>query len=524
MALRIRFPIAAQMALWLLLNLALLVGAGWWLFRSQFRGGFDSFLATAAAPRVEALAEDVTISLKSTKTAQWTEALSNLSAVHRVPIAVYENGGDWVAGPKYELPQKVLNLLGAPTYNNNPPHPGAPGAPGGGPPGAGPPGGGPPGGGPPGGRPPFDRQPPGGRRDLAEPPGFMPRPAGPIERQLWPKFLVTTSQPTAYWVGIRAPVGTRAMAPMTILIRCDSIGTGGLLLETRPILFAAIGCLVISILFWLPIAFGMTRHLRRITDATAEVARGNFDVRLPGHTRDELGELALSINAMAGQLDHLVRGQKRFLGDVAHELCSPLARMQAALGILENQASDEKQMRYVGMLAEELDDMSRLVDELLNFSRATAQRELQLKPVPLAPLIAETVAREAPDAEVECDVPAGLTAKAEPRLLARAIGNVLRNAVRYAGNAGPIVISASPQGDRINLVVADSGPGVPIESLPRLFDAFYRPDVARTRETGGSGLGLAIVKTCIEACRGTVEARLGEPHGLEVCFSLPVAG
>jgi two-component system sensor histidine kinase CpxA len=260
-----------------------------------------------------------------------------------------------------------------------------------------------------------------------------------------------------------------------------------------------------------------------VTAATADVARGNFDIRLRGHRRDELGELALSVNTMAGQLDALVRGQKRFLGDVAHELCSPLARMQAALGIIEQRATDEKQARYVTTLREELDDISQLVDELLNFSRATSQQDLELRAVPLAQLVAETVAREAPNAQVECDIPAHLVAKAETRLLARALGNVVRNAVRYAGNAGPIVISASPEGDRVSLVIADSGPGVPVESLPRLFDAFYRPDTARTRETGGTGLGLAIVKTCIEACRGTVAARLGEPRGLEVCFNLPIS-
>jgi len=295
------------------------------------------------------------------------------------------------------------------------------------------------------------------------------------------------------------------------------------LLETKPLLIAAAGAAFLSILFWLPFAFGLTRQLRRVTVATSRVASGNFDVRLAAGGHDELSELAQSVNTMANQLDALVRGQKRFLGDVAHELCSPVSRMQAALAILEHRGADEKQAHYLANLRDELDGISRLVDELLQFSKASVQREVALQPVSLAPLVAGVVAREAGDAKVECDVPAGLTVQAEPTLLSRALGNVLRNAVRYAGAAGPIVVSAAPQQGLVALIVADSGSGVPADSLPRLFDAFYRPDSARTRESGGAGLGLAIVKTCIEACGGRVAARNGHSAGLEVIFALPSA-
>jgi two-component system sensor histidine kinase CpxA len=344
------------------------------------------------------------------------------------------------------------------------------------------------------------------------------------EPAIWPKFLVRTTNPTAYWIGIRAPIdGPREHRPSTILVRCESLAQGGLLLEMRPLILAAAAAGVASILIWLPFVHGLTRHLKRVTAATAEVARGNFAVHVPQNRRDELGELAGSVNAMAGQLDALVTGQRRFLGDIAHELCSPIARMQAALAILEQRVADAKNAGYVASAQEELDDMSRLVSELLEFSKASVQRDIALRPVPLAPLVAETVAREAGSAEVTCDVPGNLVAQAEPKLLARALGNVLRNAVRYAGGAGPIIISAAPYGGKVALVVADSGPGVPADSLPRLFDAFYRPDSARTRETGGTGLGLAIVKTCIEACGGMVAARNGTERGLEVLFSLPAA-
>ena len=88
--------------------------------------------------------------------------------------------------------------------------------------------------------------------------------------------------------------------------------------------------------------------------------------------------------------------------------------------------------------------------------------------------------------------------------------------MRYAGDAGGILVSVGQSGKEVSITVADNGPGVPPEALPRLFDAFYRPDDARSRETGGVGLGLAIVKSCVEACGGTVTARNRDEGGFAV--------
>lgn len=110
--------------------------------------------------------------------------------------------------------------------------------------------------------------------------------------------------------------------------------------------------------------------------------------------------------------------------------------------------------------------------------------------------------------------------QADPELLARAIGNLLRNALRYAGHAGPVTLRAVAEGDHVSVTIADVGPGVPPEALPKLGEPFFRPDAARTREEGGTGLGLAIVRTCAEACRGTVTFRNRQPTGLEAELKL----
>jgi two-component system sensor histidine kinase CpxA len=144
---------------------------------------------------------------------------------------------------------------------------------------------------------------------------------------------------------------------------------------------------------------------------------------------------------------------------------------------------------------------------------------LEVKPVSvnLAATVKRALEREASDdAKIAVLVDEKLHVLAEPEYLFRAISNVVRNAIRYAGQAGPITISARAEGASVYLLVADSGPGVPAESLEEIFAPFYRLDPARSQETGGLGLGLAIVRTCVESCGGTVCCRNRKPSGFEV--------
>ncbi|RYD71031.1 MAG: ATP-binding protein, partial [Verrucomicrobiaceae bacterium] len=142
---------------------------------------------------------------------------------------------------------------------------------------------------------------------------------------------------------------------------------------------------------------------------------------------------------------------------------------------------------------------------------------------PVRAVADQAVEQEATEgADIRVEVDHDITVTADPELLARALGNLIRNAVRYAASQGPITITASnePLG-RTEITVSDSGPGVPEEDLTKIFDAFYRVDTSRTRDTGGVGLGLSIVKTCVEACGGRVVARNRKPQGLDVTVSLP---
>lgn len=213
--------------------------------------------------------------------------------------------------------------------------------------------------------------------------------------------------------------------------------------------------------------------------------------------------------------------QRRLTADVAHELCSPIARMQRALGIVE-QRSTAEQTGYLQKLDSELQHMARLVEEVLFFSKASALPSLAApEEFALAELITEVVAREAAEARVEIDIPAGLRIHAIREALDRALSNVLRNAVRYAAQAGPIEIRAHALADAIEVTIRDHGPGVPADALEKIFEPFFRPEAARQRTTGGSGLGLAIVKRCIEACGGAVTATPATPTGLSISMRFP---
>jgi two-component system sensor histidine kinase CpxA len=234
---------------------------------------------------------------------------------------------------------------------------------------------------------------------------------------------------------------------------------------------------------------------------------------VPEKRRDEIGALGGSVNAMAARLDTLVNGQKRFLGDVAHELCSPLARLQLATGIIEERAPADL-ATAVADVREEVEQMSALVNELLDFTRAGLHpRDAALASVDLAPLVARVLQREAAEVRIALALAPGATVLADAALLERALANLVRNALRYAGDAGPITLTAQLENDAMRIELADCGPGVPSAALARLGEPFYRPDSARTRETGGTGLGLAIVRASVEACRGSVRFSNREPRG-----------
>jgi two-component system sensor histidine kinase CpxA len=423
--------------------------------------------------------------LKAKPVADWNEVLQNFVKAYKVQFFLFRRDGTQVAGEGVALPAAVSAKI-------------------------------------------TERHGMGEGLGRGPPAGKGPRrPPEDINVEPEARFIVRTERPVHYWVGVCLPLtepGASRPWPLTLLLVSDSLTAGGLFLDPTPWVVVGFGALIFSVLFWIPLVRGVTRSLSQMTRATEQISEGRFEARVDERRGDELGRLGQAINRMAARLAGFVTGQKRFLGDIAHELCSPIARIQVALGILEQRA-DEKQQTYVNDLREEVEQMSRLVNELLSFSKAgLTPQEIRLEPVNLAATVRRVLELEAPqNGQVTLQVPDDFAALAQPDLLFRALANVVRNAVRYAGQAGPITVSALRQDDAVVVTIADQGPGVPEASLQQIFDPFFRAESSRSRDTGGVGLGLAIVKTCVEACQGTVTARNRDPRGLEIRIVLKAA-
>jgi two-component system sensor histidine kinase CpxA len=495
---KLRLPLYARFLVWLALNLVLLAAVFWLLVRTEFR--LDSLVAGVAGERVQQVADVIFGELRTRPAAEWDATLTRFSEAYGVKFTLLGDRGDRLAGTELELPEEVRQRIRS--FRGGPGGPGGPG-------GAGVRREGP----PPGDPPEQVRRPdgrPGGRPEFGAPRSF-----------------IRTTEPPAYWVIVRAPLnpseqGRPQLARLVVM--SPTLSAGGLLFDFTPWWIGGGAVLLLSVLWWLPFVGSITRSLGQMTAATERIAEGEFAVSVNERRSDELGRLGGAINRMALRLAGFVTGQKRFLGDIAHELCTPLARMEMALGILDQRA-DAKQRDYVNDVREEVRHMSGLVNELLSFSKASLRaKDAPLTTVPLQELAERVVVREAGSADnVMIEVPSDLSAQAEPELLARAVGNLVRNALRYAGHAGPVRLSAVAQGGEVVVTVSDEGPGVPAESLARLAEPFYRPDAARTREQGGVGLGLAIVKSCVDACRGKLVLRNRQPKGFEAEIRLTKA-
>ncbi len=488
---KVSFPLSLKVSLWLFANLLLLMAAGGGFYVSQFGVGWSSLTRGALGNQLQGIVDSIQSDLQDEPRDTWSKILVPRSQKYNADFFIFTNEGTQISGEEVRLPPAVrLELLRA--EGNGDPHPNNP-------------------------RP--SRPPPPRREAIPEnrrPPGVFPPPEEG-------KFVVRSQKPAAFWIGLRLPIPAPQgrHIPGTLLIRADSVWTLVGLVRIGPWLSIAAGVMALSLLFWLPLVRSITRCLKSLTGATERIAEGEFTTRIDLARRDELGHLGHSVNRMAERLDTLVNGQKRFLGDVAHELGSPLGRLQVATEILESRADLALQPHIVDV-REEVQHMAMLVNELLAFTKAGLRpRDAQLATITLAPLVQRVLAREDQNQRVSITLDPSLTVLADAELLERALANLIRNARRYAPS-GPITLTASTFNGTVKLNLSDEGPGVPSEALNRLGEPFYRPDAARSNEAGGTGLGLAIVRAALIACQGTATFQNRNPNGFIAELTLRV--
>lgn len=271
------------------------------------------------------------------------------------------------------------------------------------------------------------------------------------------------------------------------------------------------------------LAFYLTQPVRRLQRAVERFGHGDLSARAASPRRDELGDLARTFDRMADRIQTLLDAERRLLLDISHELRSPLARLRVAVELAR---SGEDRETAINRIEKEAERLNGLVSGLLQVTRAEGDPgSLPREPVRLQKLLEELVADAALEAHARgCEVrltgaqPAVVQGDAE--LLRRAIENVIRNAVRHAPEGTAVEVVLETSDGRAVVRIRDYGPGVPEESLPRIFDAFYRVERDRDRASGGSGLGLSIARRAIELHNGTIRARNTSP-GLQVEIELP---
>ena len=471
---KLRSSLFTKIILWMLLNLLILSIVLFGVFNIHFKLSPDSLLRNQSSKQLWTVRNLISYDLKHAEQNEWGTILNRYSELYEVDFMILNKNGDVIYGKVFKIPPRVKEEVLKLKY----------------------------------------------RRDFVkDSPSSKPLPEPRFKRG----FSIRSTKPTLYWMGIDFHIpGVDKEAQRNFLIAASkSLSGNGLFFDPFPWIILIGVVVFLSIILWLPLARRITRQITEITKATEHIAKGKFDYKLNQNKNDEIGRLGKAINIMSSQIAGYIKGQKRFLGDVAHELTSPIARIQLGMAILENKLPGDSKSNLQDV-TEDVRQLSELVNELLSFSKAEiSPGQIKLQPVNIKEIVDRILDRETSKAtEIISHIEPNLMVAAEPELLARALSNLLRNAIRYAGSDGPIEFITVEKEDKILIEIRDSGPGVPDSLLEQLFEPFFRPESARTRETGGVGLGLAIVKTCIQTCQGSVLAENLNPKGFKVQISL----
>jgi len=288
--------------------------------------------------------------------------------------------------------------------------------------------------------------------------------------------------------------------------------------------------LTVTALVCYVLARSLTSPIGRLRQATRKFAAGDLSTRIGNQIKgkNELSGLAHDFDEMAGKIEDLVDSQKRLLRDISHELRSPLARLGIALELARQQGNPEGQNKALARIELEAERMNVMIGQLLNITRLeSVSKDLPFQKFNLSGLLDNLVA----DANYEAErYQSKVVYKAADEvmyfgsrdLLAQALENIIRNAVKYTDENSIVSVDLLVNTESLMIQVADQGSGVPEETLPKLFEPFYRVADARDRQSGGTGIGLAIAERAVKLHAGTISARNRSNGGLLVEIILPI--
>lgn len=272
-----------------------------------------------------------------------------------------------------------------------------------------------------------------------------------------------------------------------------------------------------------------TGPLEDLTAAARNIAEGHFDQHIDVATGDEIGRLAVQFNYMARRLDFYTKNLKKFAGDVAHEVRTPLTTMSLLTKSLKEHDMEPKQRQeFIVDLDGELDRLIALVNDLLELSRLEKDyvnpEEVDLHEL-LKEIVSENLYRFSRSGlTIEASLEdSAIHVLAVPSQLRQIVTNLLDNALNYTPAGGKVQVFTARDGEAAVTIVEDSGCGIPEEDREYIFERFFRVDRARTRQAGGTGLGLAIVKEIVVRHGGKVWVESSEGQGSRFYFTLPLA-
>ncbi len=290
----------------------------------------------------------------------------------------------------------------------------------------------------------------------------------------------------------------------------------------RGLLIIVVAVGVIALLWTALLARSIVRPVEQLQHAVGRIESGDVGHRVEVRSRDELGRLAGAFNAMSGELarDRVLR--RSLVDDVAHELRTPLTNLICTVEAIQD-GLRSADARVLASLHDDLTLLQHLVDDLQTLSLAEAGTlPLHREPVPVRDLVERFAASQPEPARsrITINIPDDLRLNVDRMRFQQILGNLLVNALAHGGPSGRIEVSVRTLADRVELTVQDTGPGIPPEHLPHVFDRFYRADPSRDRSTGGAGLGLAIVKNLVELHGAQIEVKseVGEGSTFRIMF------
>jgi signal transduction histidine kinase len=305
---------------------------------------------------------------------------------------------------------------------------------------------------------------------------------------------------------------------------------------SRAALTAGLVAAALSLLLAILLSIGLLRPIRALTQAATRLAHRDLSQRVQVRGDDEVAQLGRTFNQMADSLQRAENSRREMTADIAHELRNPLAVQRANLEALQDGVFPLTPESLDPILEQNL-LLTRLVDDLRTLALADAgQLELQVTPTDFPALVRRVCERftaqaNASQVRLSLDVSSGVadngaahSLRLDPLRVEQILNNLLSNALRHTPQGGKVTVRLDSDEHRARLSVRDSGPGIPPEALPAVFERFFRADRSRSRSEGGTGLGLAIARQLAEAHGGSLNAANHPEGGAEFCLTLPGSG